>query len=142
MASSKIEPGLGAVAAGSVEWSPPAVRTNPTLDPPGTKIVSFSIPSCAFAGLGGVEKVLRSVEGVEIVRRRRFLQLPTDIHFEFRFRGVDCVVWEPWGDSSEYVVAQSDDTEPVDLSPIESAFRDRGLWGLRRRVSDSGPVVD
>ena len=118
------------------------MRTKPTLDRGGTKVVSFSIPSFAFVGLGGVEKVLRGVEGVEIVRRRGFLRLSEDVHFEFRFRGATCVVWEPWGDSSEYVVAQSDDTEPVDLSPIESAFRDRRWWGLRRRASDSGPVAD
>lgn len=118
------------------------MRTNPTLDSTGTKIVSFSVPSLSFAGLGGVEKILRSVEGVEIVRRRRFLQLSTDIHFEFRFRGADCVVWEPWGDSSEYVVLQTAGGDPVDLTPIETAFRERRWWRARRPASGTTSTLD
>jgi len=112
------------------------------LDPAGTKIVSFSVPSLSFAGLGGVEKILRSVEGVEIVRRRRFLELPTDFHFEFRFRGADCVVWEPWGDSSEYVLTQAAGAESVDLWPIERAFRERKWWRSHQRALGSASAAE
>lgn len=118
------------------------MRTNPTLDPGGTKVVSFSVPSHAFAGLGGVEKLLRSVEGVEIVRRRRFLQFPMEVHFEFRFRGADCIVWEPWGDSSEYVVAQVAGEDPVDLTPVEVAFRERRWWRPWRPVQGTKSTSD
>lgn len=118
------------------------MRTRPTWDPGGTKIVSFSVSSCAFTGLGGVEKILRSVAGLEIVRRRRFLRISEEIHFEFRFRGAACVVWEPWADSSEYVVAQTADTEPVDLAPVEATFRARKWWSPLRLTSSSTSATD
>ena len=118
------------------------MRTSPTLDPGGTKVVSFSVPSHAFVGLGGVEKLLCSVEGVEIVRRRRFLRSPMEVHFQFRFRGADCIVWEPWGDCSEYVVAQASGDEPVDLTPIEAAFLKRRWWREGRFVSRAMSASD
>lgn len=118
------------------------MRTRPTWDPGGTKIVSFSVSSCAFTGLGGVEKILLSVAGLEIVRRRRFLRVSEEIHFEFSFRGAACVVWEPWADSSEYVVAQTAGADPVDLAPIEAAFRARKWWSALWPAAGSTSVAE
>jgi hypothetical protein len=84
-----------------------------------------------------MRRVLGSVPGVTDFKRRWF-----DEHrFTFTYGGRACVVWEPWGDNSRYWIGPAEMEPPVDMGPINDAFRkfrflmtfDRSFRGERSR---------
>src|SRR5687768_8748725 len=87
------------------------------------RLIAFEIPNSTPAL---VARILRGVEGVTDVRvRRLFGPFPQDVHVRFRFRGLDHVVMEPWGDSSRLWIGPENTGAPAaDASALEEAFKE------------------
>ena len=77
-----------------------------------------------YITLREIVKLLESVEEVANIKRRRLFGRPMDIHVTFTCFGKDCVVWEPYGDSSRYWIGANNEEEVVDLDAIAKAFSD------------------
>ena len=70
--------------------------------------------------MGSLKKILRSVPGIDTVERQWF----SDVWVTFNYKGIPCVVWEPFGDNSELWVGPGDvEACTTDFSPVEEAFR-------------------
>ena len=57
---------------------------------------------------------------------RRLFSRWDDIHVWFRYRGVRCVVWEPYGDNSRYTIVPQDSSTAIDMAEVETVFREHG----------------
>ena len=66
-----------------------------------------------------MRRVLCSVPGVAGFRKQWF----NEYRFIFTFLGRDCLVWEPWGDSSRYWIGPVVKEPPLDMRPVEGAFK-------------------
>ena len=69
-----------------------------------------------------IARILAEIDGVTDV------QLPssraTDTRVEFKYRGRDYMVWEPYGDSSRYWIGpQDDEDQTTDISIVEDEFK-------------------
>ena len=98
------------------------MRTYPALETSG-RLIAFEIPNLAMAGV--VARVLRTADGVADIRvRRMFGPFHQDVHIRFRYRGVEHVVVEPWGDNSRLWIGPEDTNAPdLDISALELAFK-------------------
>jgi hypothetical protein len=73
----------------------------------------------AFISMGAIRRILRSVDGVTSIER----QFRSDDRLTFRFNGVPCVVYEPWGDNSRYLIGPREAKDHgFDVAPIHDAF--------------------
>lgn len=45
-----------------------------------------------------------------------------DIHLEFKYKGKDFIVWEPYGDNSHYWIGPKQEHEVVDITSLTYAF--------------------
>jgi len=103
----------------------------------GTSLVLSFYVDNVYVSINSMVGVLSGVDGVTDICRRRLFSGWLDgfegVHVKFSYCGAECVIFEPYGDSSMYWIQQSDGDPLVDLSPIEEAF-----WnyhpGLVRRV--------
>jgi len=99
------------------------VKTYPIAMEGKETIFAFEIGN-TFTYLRWIAYVLRTVEGVSDVRVRRLFGRPSDVHVKFRYLDQECIVHEPWGDSSRYWIGPEDsEEEQIDLRPIEEAFQ-------------------
>jgi hypothetical protein len=65
-------------------------------------------------------RVLRQIDGVTDVRRRRWWDGSPDVHIRFQYRGREYVVWEPFGDNSRWWIGPDDtDAAPMPLDELE-----------------------
>ena len=88
----------------------------------GVPVKAFEIEN-VYIGLKQISELLKSVSGVSDVRMRKLFSGNSDIHIEFKYLDTDCVVWEPYGDSSRYWIGPKDDKNTViDMKNIQSAF--------------------
>jgi len=87
------------------------------------RVMGFQIENI-YVSPKTVARILEGIEGVSGVRKRRLFGPWEEIHVWFHFRGVECIVWEPFGDNSLYWIGQRETPEPVDFSVVEQAFRD------------------
>ena len=88
-------------------------------------LLAFEITS-VWITFHSLHKLLRSIEGVTDVRRNIW----NDDRFTFSYRGVSCVVHEPWGDSSRYWIGPKIPEEiALDIRPLHEAFHSyRGVF--------------
>lgn len=71
-----------------------------------------------------ITRILKGVEGVSRVRERMLFRKPYEIHVEFKYLGMDFVVWEPFGDTTRYWIGPKHPTSsPVSIDQVEHAFR-------------------
>jgi hypothetical protein len=100
------------------------MKTYPILKEDGP-LHAFEITS-VWIRFAPLFKILNSVQGVSEIKRHRF----NDDRVTFKFHDFDCVVNEPWGDSSRYWVgfANPELHSEIDISPIHEAFK--GYKGL------------
>lgn len=69
-----------------------------------------------------IAALLEDVEGVTGIRLRRSFSASSEIHVRFRYKDQECVVWEPYGDSSRYWVGPENEEASIDLREVEAAF--------------------
>ena len=110
------------------------MKTFPKVDPSG-QILSFEIEN-VYVSAATCARILDSVEGVSAVQKRRPFSAWDEVHVRFRFRGSDCVVWEPHGDNSRYWIGQPDGAHVLDMSVVEQAFRNYVPPFHRRVIGD------
>jgi hypothetical protein len=68
-----------------------------------------------YVSCKNTSSILRSIDGVTSVRvRKAFSRETSDFRVAFKYFGVECVVQEPYGDSSDYWIG------PVDEKPVPS----------------------
>ena len=84
-----------------------------------------------------IARLLESVEGVSDVRRWRPFRGWGEMRLRFSYRGVECVVWEPFGDNSRYWIGPEEKTDAFDIGEIERAFREHrpAIWRWLLRLS-------
>lgn len=111
------------------------MKTFPVIDDRTGRTIAFEIEN-AYIGPSTVATVLSAVKGVSELRRRRAFSKWEEIHVRFRYRGAECVVWEPFGDNSRYWIGQQDAPEPVDVSDVERTFMEYRPRLDRRTVGD------
>jgi hypothetical protein len=112
------------------------MQTSPGLEI-ADRLIGFEIPS-EFMTPGLVARILLSADGVSDVRPRRLLTWSRgDVHVRFRYRDIEHIVWEPWGDNSSWWIGpENPDAPGADVSALERAFR---MWRppLWRRIGNA-----
>jgi hypothetical protein len=78
-----------------------------------------------YAGVRTLAQLIGSALGVSNVNVRKPFSRSGDTRATFLFHGVECVITEPWGDSSEYWIGPAHEGEKTpDMSPIEQRLKD------------------
>ena len=102
----------------------------------GVPVRAFEIEN-VYIGLKQISELLKSVSGVSDVRMRKLFSGNSVIHIEFSYLDTDCIVWEPYGDSSRYWIGPKDDkSSAVDMKNIQSAFDGYKTPILKKLVGD------
>jgi len=97
------------------------MQTYPIYSNNGQKI-AFEIDNI-YIGPRKIVKLLENRTGVSHLRKRRLFHSPSDIHVEFTYKGVNYIVWEPYGDSSRYWIGPKDEKLDIaQVANIESIF--------------------
>lgn len=107
------------------------MQTFPILSDDGIRQPIFEIENI-YVGLSAIVRLLKAVDGVKDVRRRKPFSKFGDVHIEFTFMNQPYIVWEPWGDNSRYWIGPADMVEgaddvsniltPEDHAKLEGAF--------------------
>ncbi len=72
-----------------------------------------------YIGLGRIEKLLSSLEGISNIRRRKLFEL-SDFLLEFDYEGCRYKVSEPFGDSNRYWIGPKNGLETQTSASIET----------------------
>ena len=84
--------------------------------------VGFEVDNI-YVSLGTVASILKNINGVTEIEKRRLFSKWEGIHILFKYMNHECVVIEPFGDSSRYWIGPKNSEEKFDISNVESAFR-------------------
>jgi hypothetical protein len=95
------------------------MRTFPLSNDRG-RTVGFEIDNVLF--LTPVAGVLRSVPAVTAIRVRPLFGRWGDVRVRFRYHQTECVILEPFGDSSRLWIVPADPEDQVDMGELERAF--------------------
>lgn len=99
------------------------MKTYPILDKVHGRVAAFEIEN-AYVGIGAVADLLSKIDTVSDVQARKLFSKSGDIRVEFKYRGKDCVVVEPFGDNSRYWVGSLNlESTMTDLGEVENAFK-------------------
>lgn len=83
--------------------------------------IGFEIDNI-YVSLGTMVRILKSVDGITEVKKRRLFSKWEDAHIWFKYLNHECVVVEPFGDSSRYWIGSMNSEERFDISKVEDAF--------------------
>jgi hypothetical protein len=93
------------------------INTSTIIRPDGT-LLAFEFPNSRIS----VRRLKRLIGEVPDVSNVKFGQLFGEDPLEFEYRGVPCIVWEPFGDNDHYWVGPSNpDQTKLDISEIQRA---------------------
>ena len=110
------------------------MKTYPITD--GGRQSAFEIEN-AYVAPRTIAHLLGDIEGVTDVRARKLFRGSADVHVEFKYRNRECIVWEPFGDSSRYWIGPQEPAGNADdISEIETAFKQYRPPLYRRLVGD------
>jgi hypothetical protein len=98
------------------------MKTWPIIDAQG-KVAAFEV-SVIRIGLREIAKVLESLPGVLQLQKGSSFG-GEEVRIKFTYHGINCVVWEPFGDNSRYWIGPANEAgeQAHDLVEIEKAFR-------------------
>jgi len=82
--------------------------------------VGFEIDSFCIS-IGVVIDILNSVNGVSDIKKRKLFSQWDYVHIRFKYLGHNCIVMEPFGDSSRYWIGLESPKE-FDFSLVSEAF--------------------
>ena len=74
-----------------------------------------------------IGEIINTVEGVTDVDVRKSSRASKDVHVNFKYLGIEYIVWEPFGDNSRYWIGpqkEGGQSSDIDISPLAKAFRD------------------
>ncbi len=111
------------------------MTTYPIHDPQSGRVVAFEIEN-VYIGVPTIARLLESVNGITQVRQRRWFRGPDDVHVLFWFRDQECMVWEPYGDSSRYWIGPQDPAPYLDMGAVQEVFNRYQPSVFRRIVGD------
>jgi hypothetical protein len=93
------------------------------MDKVSRHVQAFEI-DIGYLGIGTVALLLAKIEGVTDVRARKMFSKSGDICAEFKYQGNDCVVVEPFGDSSRYWIGPRNfEGSTTNLGEVRNTFR-------------------
>lgn len=75
------------------------MRTYPIRDPQTNITFAFEIEN-VYIGISTASKILSQINGVSNIRKRKPFSKETDIRIQFSYKNEECVMHEPFGDSS------------------------------------------
>lgn len=84
--------------------------------------IGFEIDNI-YVSLEKIVNILEGIHDVTVVKKRKLFTKWEGIHIWFNYLNHECVVVEPFGDSSRYWIGFNSLEEGLDISVIESAFR-------------------
>lgn len=96
------------------------------------RITAFEVIS-VYIGPNAIVRLLATVDGVTDVRPRKLFGESPETHVQFKYRGEQYVVWEPYGDNSRYWIGPREPNDNVaEPADIEQAFKRyrSPLWRL------------
>lgn len=70
-----------------------------------------------------IAELLKTVNGVSNINLRKPFSSSSDIHLQFKYHGIDFIVWEPYGDSSRYWIGPFRNNDFVDVGLLEEIFK-------------------
>lgn len=112
------------------------MKTYPLVDKAHGHMYAFEIEN-VYIGLATVVRLLNQIDGVSDARVQKMFSMAYDMRAEFKYRGKDCVVVEPFGDSSRYWIGSRDsDNATVDIREIENVFRQYHPPFIRELLGD------
>jgi hypothetical protein len=89
----------------------------------GEHNVAFAIEN-VYVSRKTTARLLEQAKGVTDVRLRSRFGSSDDIRIEFKYLGQDCIVWEPFGDNSQYWIGPRNPGEGVDeIVGLEDIFK-------------------
>lgn len=97
------------------------------------QLYAFEVDN-TYISLATVVNLLSSVNGVEIISKRRMFS-GDDIHIKFLLSGNRMIVWEPYGDNSHYWIGPEND-EHFDISRLLAAFESYSIPKYRAILGD------
>jgi hypothetical protein len=97
------------------------MTTYPIHDPQGERVIAFEIEN-VYIGVPTIARLLESVDGITHIHQRRWFRGPDDVHVVFRFRDQECIVWEPYGDSSRYWIGPQSPVPDLDMRTVQEVF--------------------
>ena len=95
--------------------------THPVHDDEG-RYRGFEIESI-YISVKSIAATLAAVPKVSNIRRRRLFASGAEVPVRFEYEGTTCVVWEPFGDNSRYLVVPDEIGTVLQLQPVEEAFQ-------------------
>lgn len=96
------------------------MHTYPVYDSEG-RYRGFEIES-VYISVKAIAATLATVPKVSNIRRRRLFASGAEMHVRFDYEGSPCVVWEPFGEISRYLIVPDDTMRILPLQPVEEAF--------------------
>lgn len=83
-----------------------------------------------FVPLNTIVRILRSIDGVTQIKKRRLFSKWEDIHIWFKYNNRDFIVLEPYGDNSRYWIGLEEEVDHIDIKAIHMAFESYklSLW--------------
>lgn len=101
-----------------------SMRTYPIInEKKSSRPYAFEVEN-AYVSAATMVRLLREVEGVTHVRRRKMFSKSREILVEFKYMNDNYVVWEPFGDSSRYWIGPKNPEESMgNIINIENIFK-------------------
>ncbi|WKD51024.1 hypothetical protein [Microbulbifer spongiae] len=109
------------------------MRTYPIKSTEGT-MYAFEVES-VYISVNGIASILSTVDGISDMLQRKAFSSEENL-VSFQFQGEDCVVWEPYGDSSRYWIGPKEPEPYTDFSDVEKAFERYQPFIIRKLVGD------
>jgi hypothetical protein len=112
------------------------MKTYPLMDKVRGHVYAFEIEN-VYIGINTIVRQLNLIDGVSDARAQKMFSMSYDMRAELKYQGKDCVVVEPFGDSSRYWIgSRNPEDVTVDVHKIEEAFRQYRPPFIRQLLGD------
>jgi hypothetical protein len=98
------------------------MNAHPLIDDQAIFPFAFEIEN-AYVSTSTIANLLSETPGVSDVRKRTLFSKWEHVHIWFRYKNVEFVVTEPYGDSSEYWIGPNDEKDRLDVSELLAQFK-------------------
>ena len=111
-----------------------SMKTYPISNENGVQ-VAFEIEN-VYINCKSIAKLLHELSDIKSIKMQK-LFTNTEYRIEFVYKGIDCVVWEPFGDNSRYWIGpRSPEKDKVDIQKIQTLFDSYRPNSLRKFLGD------